>query len=642
MRTRYMRILLLLIFFSMSPVIFAQVCPPNIDFENGNFNQWQCYEGRAEAIGNRNVLTLNPTSPAPNRHTIYKAGATNAVDPYGGFPVNCPNGSGYSIKLGNSLAGTEAEGVSYTFTIPAGMDVYSLIYHYAVVFQDPNHERFQQPRLDIEINNITDNKKIDCSSFSFFASGSLLPGFYLSPNPRGETPVWCKGWSAVSVNLNNLAGKTIRLFFKTADCTFRRHFGYAYVDVNSECNSEFSGSAYCRDDTAVNLTAPFGYSNYKWYDNDFMRQLGDAQILKLKPAPPAGTIYAVTVEPYSGYGCPDTLFARLTDTLTVRSLAGLDTFSCNYEPVPVGSNAKPGLVYSWSPSTGLSDPTAANPFAFPGVNTRYILTTNHDGGGCVERDTVLVRASLIDSTVTFRGSPAYCSDSGDSTILVVKPADEIQWFKDDIPLPGETRREYRATASGIYTALLHGDEGCTVITEGTQVSIDDPVPGKTYPVAYALRSEAFNLEARDIGDSVLWAPGKFLDNSTSYRPVFRGDADQQYAVVLTSASGCVTIDSQLVKIVDKIEMYVPNAFTPNNDGRNDLLRPTLMGVKALRSFRVYNRGGVLIYQTSTQYDGWDGRLGGVPQLSQVYAWTCEALGVDDKIYLRKGSTVLVR
>ena len=59
-----------------------------------------------------------------------------------------------------------------------------------------------------------------------------------------------------------MAGKTIRLFFKTADCTFRRHFGYAYIDVNTECSSEFTGATYCPDDTAVTVTAPYGYQNY--------------------------------------------------------------------------------------------------------------------------------------------------------------------------------------------------------------------------------------------------------------------------------------------------------------------------------------------------------------------------------------------
>ncbi len=80
------------------------------------------------------------------------AANSGGVDPYGGFPVNCPNGSGYSIRLGNNSGGGQAEGISYEFTIPANENSYSLIYHYAVVFQAPNHRENEQPRMEIEVD----------------------------------------------------------------------------------------------------------------------------------------------------------------------------------------------------------------------------------------------------------------------------------------------------------------------------------------------------------------------------------------------------------------------------------------------------------------------------------------------------------
>ncbi|HEY0434987.1 MAG TPA: hypothetical protein VGC95_14020, partial [Chitinophagaceae bacterium] len=253
-------LLSILTIFSLAPA-YSQVCPYNIDFETGTFEGWKCYIGTTAAINGANMITLTESFPTANRHTMYSyARNANQVDPYGHFPVVCPNGSGYSIRLGNNLAGTEAEGVSYEFTIPANQNVYSLIYHYAVVFQDPNHRPEEQPRMEIEIRDMSDGARlITCSSFTFIPYGTLLPGFFESPNPQGDTPVWCKDWSAVSVNLNGLAGKTIRMFFKTADCTFKKHFGYAYIDVNSECTDDFVGAKYCPDDTAVNVVAPFGY-----------------------------------------------------------------------------------------------------------------------------------------------------------------------------------------------------------------------------------------------------------------------------------------------------------------------------------------------------------------------------------------------
>src|SRR5688572_21794055 len=114
----------------------AQGCPANIDFETGTFDGWSCYIGSSGAINGQNRISLSPSRPIPGRHTMYSTNPGDGIDEYGGFPVNCPNGSGRSIKLGNNRAGTEAEGISYQFTIPANQDVYSLIYHYAVVFQD--------------------------------------------------------------------------------------------------------------------------------------------------------------------------------------------------------------------------------------------------------------------------------------------------------------------------------------------------------------------------------------------------------------------------------------------------------------------------------------------------------------------------
>lgn len=621
----------------------AQNCPPNIDFETGTFSGWTCYIGSVAEVDGHNVISLYPAGgPVFNRQTMYTANSGNGVDQYGGFPVNCPNGSRHSIRLGNNSAGTEAEGVSYEFTIPPDQNVYSLIYHYAVVFQDPNHLQYQQPRLVIEISNVSDNKSIDCSSFTFIPYGSLLPGFFESPNPNGDTPVWCKNWSAVSVNLNGNAGKTIRLFFKTADCTFKRHFGYAYIDVNSECSSAFVGADYCPDDTAVNVTAPYGYQDYTWYNNTFTQVLGTQQSIRFIPPPNAGTTFAVKMEPYNGYGCPDTLYAKLIDTLKVISNAGADTLSCNHNPVPIGAISKPGLVYNWSPATGLSDPHIANPIAAPDNTTKYILTTSHDGGGCVNKDSVVVRTSFIDNSLQLTGSAKYCSDSGDSAILWVRPTENIQWFKDDDIIPGANQTDYRATQSGLYYAILYNNEGCSLPTIKQTIVIDEARPGINYPLLYAIIDLPLGLKARQFGDTVLWSPGTWLNTRTSYTPTFNGPSEQLYTIEITTNGGCVTVDTQLVKTIKNVEIYVPTAFTPNNDGVNDLLRPILLGIKELRYFRIFNRWGQLLFETKSDGFGWDGSLQGIPQSTQVVVWMIEAVGLDNNIYRRKGSSLLMR
>ena len=805
------QIVFAVVFFIFNLTSYAQ-CPPNIDFEDGTFAGWTCYTGSVAAVGSSNVITLTPSGPTPGRHTMMSVFPGDGLDPFGNFPVNCPNGSGHSIKLGNTTGGAEAEGVSYQFTIPAGVNEYNLIYHYAVVFQDPNHQQNEQPRMEIEITNVTDNKIITCSSFAFFPYGTPLPGFIMSDNPGGTTPVWYKNWSAVSINLDNNAGKTIRLFFKTADCTFRRHFGYAYIDVNSECSGKFEGASFCPDDSVVNVVAPYGYQGYTWYNGTFTQVLGQEQVLSFRPPPSSSMTVAVVIVPYNGYGCLDTLYTDLKDNLVVVADAGKDTVSCNHNPVPIGGPPKLGVRYHWEPPAGLSNPDIANPLALPDVTTTYVLTARSNGGGCLQTDSVVVKASLVNNTIQLLGKASYCIGSGDSAVLVVEQADSIQWFKDDVAIAGATSPVYRVTQSGIYYALLFGGSGCVLATVKQEINIatipvsgftinkpeqclfgnqfvfknsstnaigemqyrwdfgdgstvvttrdvtysykkggnytvklvvtaigvcadstlvpvivhpnavasfavdpvcidlpatfinntadtvgspigykwtfsngqssvlrdpppqvytlpgaytislsvssqqcpfpvhtathtlivDRPKPATRYPVEFAVVNLPLDLHARPFGESVLWTPDTYLSDAFSYNPVFKGPVEQLYTIDIKTKSGCVTTDTQLVKLVKSIEIFVPNAFTPNGDGINDELKPVFYGIKELHYFRVYNRWGQLFYQTQTLKQGWNGTFKNAKQEMQTVVWVLEALGVDGNIYTRQGTTVLLR
>ncbi|CAA9525999.1 MAG: hypothetical protein AVDCRST_MAG96-3215 [uncultured Segetibacter sp.] len=619
----------------------TQSCPPNIDFESGTFGGWTCYRGRTAEEAGKNVISLFPSGgPGFGHHAMYNAPSAE-VDPFGGFPVICPNGSGHSIKLGSTKAGGEAEGVSYEFTIPENQNSYTLTYNYAVVFQSPNHQDYQQPRMEIEVINVTDNTQISCASQSFIASGRSLPGFLISRVTDTITVLY-KNWSTASVDLSGNAGKTIRLFFKTADCTFRRHFGYAYIDVNSECSGNFVGATFCPDDTAINVVAPAGFRDYTWYDSSLTQVLGRQQLLTLSPPPASGTTLAVKMEPYEGYGCSTTKFTTLRDSLTVTAHAGKDTLSCNLSPVLIGVAPREGLRYTWTPQKGLSNPHVSNPQAAPDKTTTYIVATTNSGGGCPTTDSVLVRASIIDDSLQLIGTPAFCAINDDSAVLRVSPTDKIQWFKDNIPLAGSNKRSYRVNFSGTYFALLENIDGCSIPTRKQSVIIDNPTPGIAYPVQYSLTGVPLSLQARQIGENVLWKPGLFLDTQTSFTPVFSGERDQLYTIEIFTLTGCLTVDTQLVRNIKEVKVYVPTAFTPNKDGRNDILRPALLGLRELRFFRVFNRLGQLLYETKKSGEGWDGSFKGIEQSPQTVVWTLEGIGLNGVVQKQKGTAVLIR
>ena len=123
--SRYYSFALLLCALLLQLVSIAQ-CPPNIDFESGNFDGWTCYTGYTAAVNGQNEINLSISGPTSERHTMYAANS-GLFDTYGYFPVNCPNGSGHSIRLGNDKGGGEAGGISYEFVIPSNRNVYSLM-----------------------------------------------------------------------------------------------------------------------------------------------------------------------------------------------------------------------------------------------------------------------------------------------------------------------------------------------------------------------------------------------------------------------------------------------------------------------------------------------------------------------------------
>ena len=140
MKTHLILALLLLLSFFVHAQSFF--CPENIDFEQGDLSHWQFYAGHCCPF----TFTASPQIPS----RISVVSGTN-LDPYGLFPVLAPGGGNYSLKLGNDASGGEAEKVTYTFTIPQGLNDYCLIYRFAVVFEDPNHQAADQPRFVVQI-----------------------------------------------------------------------------------------------------------------------------------------------------------------------------------------------------------------------------------------------------------------------------------------------------------------------------------------------------------------------------------------------------------------------------------------------------------------------------------------------------------
>ncbi len=312
MQPRLLRVVFLISIMAVYNFVAAQKgCPINIDFENGNLSEgWTCSAGTISRIdGSLNMLSGPAIS---GRHTIMQnvnlPNIPPQLDKYGGFPVTSPNGSRFSVRLGNESPGGQVDMISYSFTVPSDQQDYSIIYNYAVVLQDPAHPvATNQPRFTARVFDESTGDYLNCSSFAFTAN-SKLPGFKES---KVKDSVFYKEWTPVTLKLAGYAGKQLRLEFTTFDCAPGGHFGYVYIDVNQNCSSVITGNVFCSNTDQITLTAPHGYSAYRWFSADLATLLSAEKKLALQPIPAAGTRYALEITPYPEQGCIDTLFTTL-------------------------------------------------------------------------------------------------------------------------------------------------------------------------------------------------------------------------------------------------------------------------------------------------------------------------------------------
>ena len=373
--------LLTLIIIVCSNLVNAQInnCPPNIDFELGNLDNWKFELGQCCP-----VVTTPTTGAIAGRIDLMTG---TGLDPYGKFPV-VPSGSGkHTLRLGNSSSGGKAEKAIYKFTVPAQTDNYSLIYKYAVVFEDPSHPASEQPRFEVKIYNAADNTVLPCAEYTYVATASL-PGFQPAP---GTSSVWFKDWSTASIDLSDYAGETLIAEFTTADCGYGGHFGYAYVDLS--CGLFNVNAVLCENDSAIIVNGPAGFDQYLWYNKDYSVLMGTDQQNTISYNSGLDEINLVIL-PYVGFGCPDTLNTNIIlsdfDIKMPR-----DIKVCDKLPVPLPVQVKGNsstYSYNWTPTYGLSCSSCPEPILTPAQRQLYNLEVV-DQYGCIKKDSIIIEPS---------------------------------------------------------------------------------------------------------------------------------------------------------------------------------------------------------------------------------------------------------
>ncbi|SIT30172.1 gliding motility-associated C-terminal domain-containing protein [Filimonas lacunae] len=340
-------------------------------------------------------------------------------------------------------------------------------------------------------------------------------------------------------------------------------------------------------------------------------------------------------------------------TLTVRALP-VSTISATEGTILCGVNdtlaltASGNYTYEWYlDSEVITGQSAAQ---LDAAKTGAYAAKVTDAYGCVNNTN-----NSITLTRLLAPSPAFSFDTWCAgTPVAFTNASDVStsgtvaytWNSGDGQTSTAANTQFTYAAAGSFTtALTVTPTACPALVATVTKSIAVEAPVASVRLATVNTSAALptQLAARSLTNaSYTWLPGTGLSNTAIYNPVTTLNETQQYTIQMSFPSGCVTADTLLVNVFISNDVLVPNVFTPNGDGQNDLLLPNLRGNIKLRYFRVFNRWGKKVFESSDPAQGWDGRVNGELQPLATYVWTAEAVDNNGKAFHRQGSVTLLR
>ncbi|SEL50253.1 gliding motility-associated C-terminal domain-containing protein [Chitinophaga rupis] len=195
---------------------------------------------------------------------------------------------------------------------------------------------------------------------------------------------------------------------------------------------------------------------------------------------------------------------------------------------------------------------------------------------------------------------------------------------------------------GDYTLQVTDARGCTADTTIRINNLDlPPVTILNKDITINI-GESIQLVAVNAPDYI-WTPAEGLSCTNCAAPVAQPMHPTRYIVSTVTGKNCVPADTVNILLSYNLSVYVPNAFTPNGDGKNDVFRPKVKGASSYH-LQIYNRWGQLLYDTFDMKTGWDGRYRDVlqPMGAYVYMVQYAYYGSEKNVLMQKGTFTLIR
>ena len=229
---------------------------------------------------------------------------------------------------------------------------------------------------------------------------------------------------------------------------------------------------------------------------------------------------------------------------------------------------------------------------------------------------------------------------GESVNIEITGGDSFQWSPAAGVNNGNTANPQLSPAASTDYQLIVSNGGCADQTLSISVVVN-PVP--TVEISNDTTIQAGNsiqLFASG-GGSYSWSPSGDLDNPQSATPFALPTQTTTYEAEVTNEFGCVVRESVTITVDDNYEIFVPEMFSPNGDGSNDMLFVNTVGIEIF-TFQVFDRHGKLIFESNDAATGWDGRFNGDIQNIDTYVYLVMAKTYSNQNVTEKGTFLLVR
>ncbi|HEY9261526.1 lectin-like domain-containing protein [Chitinophaga sp.] len=393
----------------------------------------------------------------------------------------------------------------------------------------------------------------------------------------------------------------------------------------------------------------FGVITRWWWD------FGDGTF-SVMPTPPAHIYanagdYKIKLVIEDNSGCKsDTLKAPLSigtspvvDFGPDHACLGNDIYMNDRTTITAGILQK--WEWTWDNGTTSVGAKPLLPYTTPGSRQVQLKVTSTQGCASATSKSILIGntpqvSGFIENVCL--GATTYLRGINNTADIPIK---KWQWDLGN----GETQLQQNAAYSykdiGYYPAKLYA------ISEDDCPSAIKDVPINIYAVyADAGRDttigsgKALQLQPgwEDNQLQYSWSPAIGLSNPNIPNPIATIYKSQTYHLTVTSPQGCHDEDAINIKVNDGPAFFVPNAFTPNNDGRNDIFHVILAGQPKLDFFCVWNRWGQEIFRTTDPLNGWDGNCNGHPAPANTYVWMVQGVDYMGQRFSRKGTVTLIR